>query len=554
MDLTNSRSMEILRFLGLADQYRALEGAVSAEEKFDSIFVTSLAPAGKMIGSWRVGSVEDQRRDIRRANDGSQPVEPGQRCSQIVFESWMRTVALQSNMISFQSEWKFVGLVEEGDRVKTRFVDLQGREHVVTARYLVGCDGGRSTVRREAKIRMVGGQVPVRLYLVHFRSKQLASTLRFGRFWHAFLATGGFVIDQDGKDTFTAHYPLSEGESSRTLDPREVIQRVLGGYNGPWRITIDEVLVHSEWQPNFGIAEKYCTDGGRVFLAGDAAHRSPPHGGYGLNSGIVDAIDLGWRLAAVTKGYGGELLLKAYGIERRPMMMRALRRSYRHLREHVGLAELYQKNWAALDSESEEGKEVRHLLKNYLDISGPETLDRGIELDLRYEHSPCIWPDGSPSRDWDVKRYCPSTWPGSRAPHVFLRDGVTSIYDLFGREWTLVHFVADYEEAGEARTLLDVAKRMGFPMKYVVLRNEEHAREIWERDLVLVRPDTHVAWRGSKSPGLSEAEQVLAVVSGRMMRPGFTEHSTNEEHFVSTKSQAASTVSRICAVYNSHPN
>lgn len=161
MDLTNCRSMELLRLLGLADQYRALEGAVSAEEKFDSIFVTSLAPAGKMVGSWRVGSVEDQRRDIGRVNDGSQPAEPGQRCSQIVFESWMRTVVLQSNMISFQSGWKFVGLVEEGARVKTRFVDLQGREHVVTARYLVGCDGGRSTVRREAKIRMVGGQVYV---------------------------------------------------------------------------------------------------------------------------------------------------------------------------------------------------------------------------------------------------------------------------------------------------------------------------------------------------------------------------------------------------------
>lgn len=373
---------------------------------------------------------------------------------------------------------------------------------------------------------------PVRLYLIHFRSKQLAAALHFGRFWHAFLATGGFVIDQDGKDTFTAHYPLSEGESSNTLDPREVIHRVLGGYNGSWRITIDEVLVHSEWQPNFSIAEKYRTDGGRVFLAGDAAHRSPPHGGYGLNSGIVDATDLGWRLAAVTKGYGGELLLKAYGIERRPMMMRALRRSHRHLMEHVGLAELYQKDWAMLDSESEEGKEVRRSLKNYLDASGPETLDHGIELDLRYEHSPCIWPDGSPSRGWDVKRYCPSTRPGSRAPHVFLRDGVTSIYDLFGPEWTLVQFVADYEEAGKARTLLDVAERLEFPVKYVVLRNEEHARKIWERNLVLVRPDTHVAWRGSKSPELSEAEQVLAVVSGRMMGPGYTEPSTNEEQFV----------------------
>ncbi|KAL4916619.1 FAD binding domain-containing protein [Aspergillus aurantiobrunneus] len=548
MDLTNGRSMELLRLLGLADLCRGLEGAVSPTEKFESMFVTSLGPEGKLLGKWSVGCVEEQRAAIERGNDGSQPVEPGQRCSQIVFEEWMRGLILRRDKVRFQGGWRYVGHVEEEDRVRARFVDGDGKEHTAIGAYLVGCDGGRSAVRKQAGIRMVGGQVPVRLYLVHFRSKHLASALRFGRFWHAFPAGGGFVIDQDGRDTFTAHYPLAEGESSASLDPREVVYRVLGGYAGRWEVDIDSVLVHSEWQPSFGIAEKYATDAGRVVLAGDAAHRSPPHGGYGLNSGIVDAVDLSWRLAAVMKGYGMGYLLKAYGIERRPMMMRALRRSHRHLMEHVGLGQLQGQHWDVLNSEGEKGEEARRRLEEYIGVSGPDTLDRGIEMDLRYEDSPCVWPDGSEGEPWDVKRYCPSTVPGRRAPHVFLRDGATSVYDLFGREWTLVQFAADGREA-DVSSLLEAAGRVGFPVKHVVLRNEEHARKIWERDLVLVRPDTHVAWRGNEAPELSEAEQILAVVAGRTIRPGYTEPSNSEE-----SDQTASTTSRICTVRNSHPN
>jgi hypothetical protein len=104
---------------------------------------------------------------------------------------------------------------------------------------------------------------------VHFRSKHLAQELHFGRFWHAFPAGGGFLIDQDEKDTFTAHYPLGE-ESGDDIDPYEIVYKTLGGHKGRWPIKIDEIFVHSEWQPSFSIAEKYVTDNVRVCLAGDA--------------------------------------------------------------------------------------------------------------------------------------------------------------------------------------------------------------------------------------------------------------------------------------------
>ncbi|KAL3477473.1 FAD binding domain-containing protein [Aspergillus californicus] len=522
MDLTNCRSMEILRTLGLADAYRAQADAVGSDATFDSIFVTSLAPQGRGLAEWRIPSVDEQREYIKAHNDGTQPAEPGQRCSQIIFEAWLKGVLCGKDNVTAEFGWTYTGHVETADGVTATLVDGTGGTRTVRARYLVGCDGGSSRVRKSAGIRMLGGQIPVRFYLVHFRSAELARNLHFGRFWHAFLVGTGFLIDQDEKDTFTAHYPLPEGVSG-PLDPREIVYKMLGGCLGKWIVKIDEILVHSEWQPSFSVAERYYSENGRVILAGDAAHRNPPHGGYGMNSGVVDAVDLGWRLAAVLKGYGGEALLKAYGDERRPMMIRALQRSHRHVLEHVVLGGMYNEVLDSLVGTSSEADQKRDLalVKEYITTSGPETLDRGIELDLRYDHSPFIYPDGTPKGSWDVKMYRPSTRPGSRAPHVFLKDGVTSVYDVFGPEWTLVCFVEDRD--GGISNLIDAAERLSFPVKCVDLTGEDHVRQIWERDFVLVRPDTHIAWRADRGPSSAEeAETILRVVSGRLRFPGWS--------------------------------
>lgn len=130
---------------------------------------------------------------------------------------------------------------------------------------------------------------PVRFYLVHFKSAELAKRLHFGRFWHAFPVGTGFLIDQDEKDTFTAHYPLN-GEENKPIDPRQIVYKMLGGCLGEWRIKIDEVLVHGEWQPSFSIAESYCTDIGRVMLAGDSGRTPNSLCGLFSHSGNIDFL------------------------------------------------------------------------------------------------------------------------------------------------------------------------------------------------------------------------------------------------------------------------
>ncbi|KAJ5407836.1 hypothetical protein N7509_001719 [Penicillium cosmopolitanum] len=497
LDLTNRKSMELFRILGLAEEYRGLEGSVSQDATFDTQFATKLDGKGHLLANWKLPSSAGQRAHIKDTNDGTQCAEAGQRCLQPIFESWLRQKLQTKSNISSKFGWTYLVHTEGDQGVSTTFVDQNGEYHVLHSKYLIACDGGGSRIRKTAGIPMTGGQI----------SRQFAEERSFGKYWHTFCSHGGVILDQNDDDMFTAHLPthlLPEGP----VDPYEVVYRIMASAGQRHEIKIDEIYAHSEWAPNFSIANQYYTDSMRVILAGDSAHRMPPHGGYGMNSGVVDAVDLGWRLAAIVKGYGGELLLKSYNMERRPMQIRTLERAHRHIMEHIKLAQMYPPENNPIDDDTEEGKDLRARVGKFLEESGPETEDRGVELDLH----------GTPELEWTPDRYRPSTRPGSRAPHVFLKDGETSIYDLFGAEWTLIHFVDDEAESVNKESASDrivaAAARLSIPISRVIIRDEPHVRRIWERNMVLVRPDTHVAWRADNIWDLN-VNEVLQVISGK---------------------------------------
>ncbi|KAK7733711.1 hypothetical protein SLS53_008178 [Cytospora paraplurivora] len=469
MDWTNPRSMELFRMMGVGDEYRNLVGAVGPDFQMDSIFYYSCNPGSEPIARW--GEVESV------------------------------------------------------------YVDTEGQERVVHSRYLVGADGGSSGVRKNAGIKMLGAPIPVRLFLVHFRSQELAEKRPFGRFWHMFSPAHGYVIDQEEGDIFTAHMGVDEDQDIKAIDPREWVYRVLGGVGEPYRFKIDEIQVTSTWRINFAIAERYVSTGGRVVLGGDACHRNPPHGGYGLNSGIEDALHIAWRLSALVKGYGGPYLLQSYDSEQRPIMLQRLERCFEHFKVPAPFQKAFVDHGSGMGADDEVGRSVRATIKAHLDAIGSEVLDYGIELDSRYKSSIIhLTAADGPEPAWSKKSYTPSTFPGSRVPHVFLKNRKTSTLDTLGMQWTLVAFTgSDSSEDSHAvwtqtKTFVAIAVEQGVPVHSVILIDEDRARGIWGSDFVLVRADAHVAWRGARVPDTKEGiRQVLRVVTGWEVCEGYVQ-------------------------------
>ena len=305
-------------------------------------------------------------------------------------------------------------------------------------------------------------------------------------------------------DTWTAHLGISLDTDVSKLDPAETVYKVLGGSVGSYPVKIDQILVTSTWRPNICLVDKYISAKGRVFLSGDAAHQNIPTGGYGMNTALGDSFDIGWKLGAVISGHGGPALLQSYESERRPVAERNI--------EHSGVHWTVQATWwgwsatPSIISQAEDGKELRAKIAEYVLQHDGENKDHGIELGYRYTGSPVIVADEKVKEPlWEKECYIPSTWPGARAPHVFLQDGKTSIFDLFGtgKEYSLVDFTVD---GRYIRRFELEAKKLNIPLKTIHLPKEKHAQLIWERDAVLVRPDDHVAWRATPSSAGTDVE------------------------------------------------
>lgn len=250
-----------------------------------------------------------------------------------------------------------------------------------------------------------------------------------------------------------------------------------------------------------------------MFIAGDAAHQTIPTGGYGMNTGIGDAYDMGWKLAAVINGQAGQELLLSYEQERKPVAARNVEHSGEHFRVHGEVAALFKDDTILqIDQDTQPARALKRSIHEYYAEHDGENKDLGFELDYRYKSSVLVVDDeddcAAPA--WTRSHYTPSTYPGHRAPHVFLSDG-SALYDQFGKHWTLLRFV---DEGSVSRDLLEAARKQGAPMVEVDLAAEPLAKKLYERKLVLVRPDMHVAWRGDAVEG-ADADRILRTVTGR---------------------------------------
>jgi 2-polyprenyl-6-methoxyphenol hydroxylase-like FAD-dependent oxidoreductase len=495
MEWCHARTMEHFRRLGIADAVRNVGYPVNLP--LDAFLVTSLAEPA--IAQLRTPSVVEARKQSEQANDGRWPAEPYQIVSQYALEPLLKSVAENVRGVAVRFGCELLSFEEQEDKIVARVRDLDGREETIMSQYLVGCDGGSSTVRTGLGFRFEGQANLGEQKQALFHCEELFDRIATGKGAHYYRADDQwtFLITQGDTRHFSLHAMIDDASAMPTL-----FESIVG-------MPISyETLYVGNWTMRRLLSNRYASKS--VFLAGDSAHLVTPNSALGMNTGIGDAIDLAWKLVGTLRGWGGRGLLSTYEVERRPVGERNMKASQRAFEARRVWRDLCVTECSAVMKSNDQ--EARNRLgRVWLDEhrKGASTSLAGIILGYRYLKSPIISyesdDDGADQASYD---YIPTTRPGARIPHLWLKDG-SAVQDHFRGGYVLITcapYTAGLEKLGEAFLSLHC------PFHVLDVSDVPHAREVYERDYVLLRPDLHVAWRGNGAP--ADPAQLAAVVTG----------------------------------------
>ncbi len=474
----NSRTMEFCRRWGIAEEVR--QAGTPPDFPLDIIFCTGLK--GYMLA-----------RVDRPTYGGHKPLpttpERSQRCNQLFFDPIMRKLAASFQSVQLRFRCRFESFTETADGVLCELHDLAShRRETVKARFLVGCCAGRSSVPQALGVRWEGQPVLSYHLNVFLKIKELWNRHDKGKaaFYFFIDESGGgpSLIELDGNELWR----LGLNTGQQLVAPEDVnIPAIVEEFMGadiPY-----ELVSILPWTCRSIVADIW--NRGNVFLAGDAVHQHSPSGGFGMNTGLGDAVDLGWKLGATLAGWGGPALLESYEIERKPVARRIVREATEN---HVPLSDTA--TLALVRSQSPEGDRARRIISDEILRERTKVfVSDGLVLGYRYEPSPIIVADGTPAPKESVSQYTPIARPGSRAPHAWLQDGRSTL-DLFGDSFVLLAF---YGAASDTSSILTAARLRGVPLEMVAIDDPVIAK-LYERRLVLVRPDGHVSWRADAPP------------------------------------------------------
>jgi 2-polyprenyl-6-methoxyphenol hydroxylase-like FAD-dependent oxidoreductase len=481
-----ARTMEIFRRLGVAEKVR--NAGLPADYPHDISYRTTFI--GQELTRIRIPC----RRDRFTMTDGPDcnwpTPEPPHRINQIFLEPILFEHAAAQPRIKIINRTSVEDVLVGDTSASAALRDLDsGAVSRMSCRFLIGCDGARSVVRKAIGAKLSGDEVVQRVQSTYIRAPDLIKLQRHARAW----GTGsinprraGMVYAIDGVERWLVHNYMKPGEGGFEQVDRDACIRTILGVGPDFRY---DIISKEDWVGRRLIADRFrdrC-----AFIAGDAAHIWVPYAGYGMNAGIADAMNLSWLLAAHLNGWAPSSILEAYEAERWPITSQVSRFAMSH-------AEAEIRRRGAVPGDIEDAgpagerarREVGHLA---YEINVRQYACAGLNFGTYYDRSPIIAYDGAEHPAYTMDSYTPSTVPGCRTPH-FWRDDGSSIYDAMGPEFTLLRFDSSIDTA----QLETAALRRAMPL--TVLDVEPAACGLYGHRLVLSRPDQHVAWRGDALP------------------------------------------------------
>jgi 2-polyprenyl-6-methoxyphenol hydroxylase-like FAD-dependent oxidoreductase len=496
----SARSMEIFRRLGVAKAIR--DAGLPADYPNDVSYRVSFT--GKELSRIPIPC----RRDRYTATGGPDTwwptAEPPHRINQIYLEPTLSAYAGMIPGLTLLHRVEINGFEQTPGGVTAHGTRLDDNQTItIRADFLVGCDGGRSAIRRAIGATLAGTTEVQRVQSTYIRAPSLLARSDLKPSWATFSLNpvrSGNVYAIDGRETWLVHNYLKPDEHEFDSVDRDWALRKILGVGDDFSY---EILRKEDWIGRRLVADKFRE--GRVFICGDAAHLWVPMAGYGMNAGIADATNLAWLLAAHLSGWAPAKILDAHEAERLPITEQVSMFAMNHA---LSLSRQRSAVPDNIDADDEAGAQARMALgKQAYDLNVQQYCCGGLNFGYYYDKSPIIAYDDATPPAYGMADFTPSTVPGCRVPHIWLDDG-RSLYDALGPDYTLLRF----DTAVDVSDLMSEAARARVPIVLLDVAPGEGG-DVYDRSLVLARPDQHVAWRSNRAP--ENSRKLVELISGR---------------------------------------
>jgi 2-polyprenyl-6-methoxyphenol hydroxylase-like FAD-dependent oxidoreductase len=519
---TQARTMEHFRRLGFAQEIRAQ--GLPPHHPTDITYLTRFS--GIELARLRLPTAAAAPQAIKAMSGSWSAAELPHRVSQKFVEVTLRQHAEKWLSNDIRYGWKLesfkdeslssnnTGSIAASHPIQARIQQVNSAEPDsldVRAKYFIGADGARSFVRHELGIAWGGATGFKRNFMggkmlaVYLKAPHFYEQNPNDRAWMYVIVNPelrAFIMSVDGVSEFAFHVQMADDAATEALTAEDAKRLFALAYGQAMDI---EILSMATWLAGHAlVADSF--QKGRVFLGGDAVHLFTPTGGLGYNTAVEDAVNLGWKLSAVLKGQAQTTLLDSYEIERKPLAIRNTGYA-KQFADSIGLFDADK----ALEDISPAGEQARSIASDYLNGHARREFNiPGVTFGGRYIHSPLIVEDGTQAPADAANTYIPSACPGGRPPHAWLPDG-SSLFDHFNFEWTLLVLGEDKGPlAQDALKFSEAALQCHLDFKVLRFDSQE-LLDLYEANLVLIRPDQIVAWRGTNA---HQAMQVLKQASG----------------------------------------